>query len=240
MSFFTFGKLGRALLLSGVVAVSAVCWAGCGGDDGGNNNPANNNGNNNNDNGNNNNGVGGTSSMLTDSRDGQTYKTVKIGTQTWMAENLNYQMASVSWCYGDSAGNCAKYGRLYVWYAAMTACPSGWHLPTRDEWGALAIAARGTGDYGTGGTAGKALKSKSGWNRNGNGTDSFGFSALPSGYRNFDGSFYSVGDIGMWWTATEDGVSGNVYYRGIATSDHVLEAYLDKGRGLSLRCVKND
>ena len=80
--------------------------------------------------------------LLTDSRDGQAYMTMKIGNQVWMAENLNYEMAD-SYCYDDRTSNCSKYGRLYTWDAAMKACPLGWHLPTQNEWKTLFAMAGG-------------------------------------------------------------------------------------------------
>jgi len=235
----------RTLLFAAVLAVGTVCWLGCV-DDGGNDNPANNNGNNsgNSNTGGNNTVVNGT---FIDSRDSTKYKTVKIGSQTWMAENLNYDTAdgTLSWCYENSVDSCDKYGRLYNWYAASTVCPSGWHLPTRGEWGSLAKAAGGTGDYGQSGPAGTNLKSKSGWNDyygiSGNGTDSLGFSALPGGRRNqnfvdFDGA----GNISYWWTATKD----NMYFaynRGIDYIYNFVYANLSLDEnGHSVRCVEDD
>ena len=135
---------------------------------------------------------------LTDTRDNKTYKTVKIGEQVWMAENLNYEAKEGSMCYDNKPANCQKYGRFYEWYYTATeACPSGWHLPNKDEWQTLVDLAGGKE------IAGKKLKAKSGWNKNGNGTDDFGFAALPGGGGNFEGSFYDIGFIGEWWTATE-------------------------------------
>ena len=155
---------------------------------------------------------------------GQTYKTVVIGTQTWMAENLNYADSAAmpnlkgnSWCYNNSADSCAKYGRLYTWTAAMDiassylsasaaavisapqqgVCPTGWHIPTDAEWTTLETAVGGED------TAGTKLKSTSGWSSSGNGRDAYGFSALPAGYRSYDGSFFSVGDDASFWSATE-------------------------------------
>jgi len=134
------------------------------------------------------------SGTFTDSRNGQTYRTVKIGNRTWMAENLNFQTEN-SWCYDNNSANCSKYGRLYTWDAAMKACPSGWRLPSDNDWTALTNA--------VGSNAGTKLKSQTGWNDNGNGTDDFGFSALPGGSRSTDGSFDGVGSYGHWWSATE-------------------------------------
>ena len=117
---------------------------------------------------------------FTDSRDNRTYKTVTIGTQTWMAQNLNYEMDG-SFCYDDLESNCTQYGRLYTWSDAIDACPTGWHLPSYKEWNTLIEAVGGSR------SAGKILKSVDGWkdlkgNDFGNGTDDIGFTALPAGY----------------------------------------------------------
>jgi uncharacterized protein (TIGR02145 family) len=181
---------------------------------------------------------------FTDTRDGQKYKTVKIGKQTWMAQNINYQTKGGSWCYEDSASYCKQYGRLYDWKTAKTVCPKGWKLPSREDWDSLGQAVRGkkelgdrSGIYWYG--AGKKLKSKSGWIKNGNGTDDYGFSALPGGNRGSDGGFGNAGNGGGWWTATEDS-DGNAYGRGMGyDNDDVHESNLYKSLAFSARCVQD-
>jgi uncharacterized protein (TIGR02145 family)/uncharacterized repeat protein (TIGR02543 family) len=176
---------------------------------------------------------------FTDSRNNKTYKTVTIGGMRWMAENLNYQTPDSSWCYENADSNCVKYGRLYAWNAAMAACPSGWHLPIRKEWGDLAVAVGGIGTNGTGGVAGRILKSTDGWNGNANGTNEFEFSALPGGYRDSSGTFGNAGSNGGWWTATEYG-SSNAYNRYVYYGyGNVNEYYYDKGYGYSVRCLQD-
>jgi len=185
-------------------------------------------------------------SYFTDSRDGknQTYLTVKIGNKTWMAENLNYA-TDQSACYDFDASYCSKYGRLYNWYQAMEMCPDGWRLPTEAEYVDLAAAA-GNWDK---------LKSKTGWphdeETNWNGTDDYGFSALPGGMglwvwedrgygQQLYVDFFEGDSWGYWWNATE------------TDADHARQHSIRIGQGylpgnapkkdalLSVRCLKDD
>ena len=199
-----------------------------------------------------------TKGSITDTRDGQTYKTVTIGTQTWLAENLNYKTDN-SYCYDDKASNCSKYGRLYTWAAAMDSvgswsangkgcgygktcsptypvrgvCPEGWHLPTQTEWNTLFTAVGGQS------TAGKMLKSTSGWNSSGNGTDAYSFSALPAGGRGGNGHFNYEGNNAYFWSSTDDNsyyaYSMILYYNG----DYAGLDDGNEGYGFSVRCVKD-
>ncbi len=192
--------------------------------------------------------------ILIDHRNEQSYKTVAIGTQIWMAENLNYETAN-SYCYDDDANNCVKYGRLYTWAAAVGksenecgfgytcslplgnvqgACPSGWHLPSKDEWNVLfAVVGDST-------VAGRILKSVSEWPEGGNGTDIFKFSALPVGFRHENGPYSSEGDGTLFWSSTEN-LSSYAYILGLIYSiDYVvLDEYTNKGRAGSIRCLKD-
>ena len=184
---------------------------------------------------------------------------MKIGEQTWMAENLNFEMAD-SYCYKDSACYCNKYGRLYTWAAANSACPEGWHLPSETEWNALFRVVEKRTSIGT------SLKSASGWNGD-EGLDSFGFCALPAGERYInhielrerDGrrfiddrpEYRAEGGGAYFWGSTEkrDSKDDQWYsvrldeYKVFATSDS--DRYLDcrphcyRNYAYSIRCLKD-
>ena len=206
---------------------------------------------------------------MTDERDGKVYKTVKIGDQTWMAENVNFDPGQGgsgegkydwSWCYNNKPKNCEVAGRLYTWAAAMDSvgmwstngkgcgswsetcssaypvrgiCPEDWHLPTQAEWNALFTAVGGRL------TAGEFLKSQSGWGRI-NGSDAFGFSALPAGVRYYDGVFDYASYYAFFWSATEsnsnDAYHIQLYYDNFGAY-HLNGA--SKSIGHSVRCVKD-
>jgi len=167
-----------------------------------------------------------------DPRDKKTYKTIKIGTQTWMAENLNYN-AKGSKCYDNKPANCDKYGRLYDWNTAKTACPAGWHLPSFEEWQKLVDLA-GSDDV-----AGKKLKAAGGWNNNGNGTDDYGFAALPGGSSYSGSNFNHLGNNGYWWSAMEND-TGGAYYRFMLNESEVTGLNSNsKTLSLSIRCLMN-
>ena len=188
-------------------------------------------------------GCGGKPSdtTFTDSRDGKVYRIVKIGRQTWFAENLNYLVIGVgSSCYGDDADSCAKYGRLYDWETAKQICPVGWRLPSDDDWAALMAFVGGDS------TAGERLKSTSGWDYAGwnrpwySGTDDFGFSALPGGYGYSNGSFFYASSYGFWWSATDSVASFALYRNMNYDSKYVSRHYFSKALLLSVRCVLDD
>ena len=178
---------------------------------------------------------------LTDERDNRTYRTVVIGSQTWMAENLNYAYPkesaaatdSLSFCYNNDPANCTTYGRLYTWAAAMDACPDGWYLPSNDEWDALEtyVSANSSGGVGY------ALKATSGWEDDGNGTDAFGFGALPAGYSYISGTFTLMLGYTAFWSSTEyDGEAYCRYVESQTTSLGTRTSYKDGAR--SVRCLK--
>ena len=174
----------------------------------------------------------------------KTYKTAKIGTQTWLAENLNYE-AEGSVCYENNPANCAKYGRLYNWETAMKVCPKGWHLPSSDEWDILlryVKSSSGTSSYDSlifhkpANEGGQYLKAKSGWSK-GNGEDQHGFSALPGGYGSSDGNFYGVGNYSHWWNTTikDSTFHPDIFYNDVGMIFH----YFDKSWLLSVRCLQD-
>jgi len=218
------------------------------------------------------NGMGGTfydkattfkyAGYFTDERDGQRYRMVTIGAQTWMAENLNYLTESGSVCYENNLENCAKYGRLYDWSAVKEACPVGWHLPRIAEWDAMFryVDSKSGGNgketefgditYYQSNTAGRYLKATNGWNDynsvSGNGTDAFDFAALPGGYGYLnDETFYEAGNYGYWWSTYENYITESAYYRLLdrradyESIGHIISSGYVTNNMYSVRCVRN-
>ena len=203
---------------------------------------------------------------LVDERDGQIYKTVRIGNQIWMAENLNYaylqpiaELDSSSWCYDNDPENCKKFGRLYLWMAAVDsaamfsfdysvnckmlewsvqcspdtriqgACPSGWHLPLESEWFEL---------YGNTGDSSLNLKSNVLWKEGEEGLDRYGFNALPSGYIQVDRKtlyFHQMGVITDFWTTSTDELPASPAYFYL-DHDFAIAGY---NYALPVRCLKD-
>jgi uncharacterized protein (TIGR02145 family) len=200
---------------------------------------------------------------------GKIYSTVEIGGQCWMAENLNIgnQIAGdhkqtnndtiEKYCYDNDSENCATYGGLYQWdelmkystsHEGQSICPDGWHVPTDDEWKTL----EGTVDsqYGLGdeiwnenefrgNDCGRKLKSTTGWISNGSGTNLYGFTAIPGGYRSFSGLFDNKALYARFWTSTEYS-PGYSYYRYLYDANPgVFRNYFGNSNAFSVRCIKN-
>jgi len=176
---------------------------------------------------------------FTDARDGQAYQWVRLkDDKKWMAQNLNYKMEE-TWCFGNEEDNCNKYGRLYTWNAANTACPNGWRLPTDEEWWSMA-------SY-----YGKAYNSYSGQEKMEGKDDGevaykvlieggeTGFAALLGGSHSSDEGFDYLGDLGSYWSSSESS-STNVwgYYFYIHTKGLARDNYY-KTLGFSCRCLQD-
>jgi uncharacterized protein (TIGR02145 family) len=183
---------------------------------------------------------------------------IKIGEQEWMTKNLDLdkfrngdpipeaktvdewlqasELKQPAWCfYNNYPSNGAEHGRLYNWYALTDErglAPEGWHIPEDEEWTQL------TDFLGGESAAGNKLKSKSGWKNNDN-TNESGFTALPSGLRQRDGSFGYFGQDGSYWSATET-FSQYAWNRYLRSEDKVASrVYSYKEVGLSVRCIKD-
>jgi len=194
--------------------------------------------------------------------EGETYKTVVIGTQTWFQRNLNYAVEG-SKCYNNDKSYCDTYGRLYDWAAAMDlpencnyylsctsqvsekhkgVCPNGWHIPSNADWNTLMkFVNPSCSDNSTCDNAGTKLKARSGWiDYDGKpGNDTYGFSALPGGYGYSAGSFFSsVGYSGYWWSASE--YNSYAYLR-IMDYNYEGVNYLSSGKYYlqSVRCLQD-
>lgn len=177
---------------------------------------------------------------LIDKRDGQVYKTVVIGEQTWMAENLNYaylqpdsleQFDSASACYNDSLEYCDKYGRLYSFDVIEKVCPDGWHLPSMDEWEVLFDAVGGIN------VASEKLISSYGWKNQSDVDDGYCFSVLPGGYRPSVFDDLGVGE-GLWTSTWYDSDAiKNVYFYN--NYSYAYEGYTPFEKMLYIRCVED-
>ncbi len=185
----------------------------------------------------------GTTGSFIDTRDGRIYLTVVIGGQVWMAQNLNYPSVNSSY-YDNDIANGDIYGRLYTFEDANLVCPDSWHLPTDDEWKTLEIAlgmSPGSADglEWRGIDEGEKMKTTYGWNDNGNGTNSSGFSALPGGVDMRNGYFSGIRGNGFWWTATSYN-PGYKFIRKLDVTKRVWRDYVQPTSAYSVRCVKDN
>ena len=181
------------------------------------------------------------------------YSAVTIGTQIWMSENLRTtkyndgtpipnvavdstwkELKTDAYCwFSNDTTFKSSHGALYNWYTVNTKklCPTGWHVPSDKEWRTL------TSFLGDENVAGSQMKSSSGW-KNGNGTNTSGFSGLPYGFRSAKGAFSSHGLAGYFWSSTES--DPNSWYCVLFSKDGTAYKYPGgKQSGFSVRCLKN-
>jgi len=157
-----------------------------------------------------------------DLRDGQVYRTIKIGSKTWMAENLNYNIPN-SWCYDNISDYCKLYGRLYTWKAACDACPQAWHLPTDREWEILIRI--------YGGTENAGAQLKEGCNG--------GFNASRGGSSYNNGVFNFMGMLGYYWSSSPSDDEHAWKRKFYSKYDNVTRHEDNIEFAMSVRCVQN-
>ncbi len=167
--------------------------------------------------------------IFVDSRDAEVYKTVKIGTQVWLAENFRYKCED-SFVYDGIPAYAEKYGRLYTWNSAMKCAPEGWHLPTREEWSKLKTYV----DDCCNSDVSTSLKSKR-WD---DGTDEFGFGALPAGSRCSFDCFSDFSRRAFYWAATEYSEE-HAYFRTLCSDEFFNEGWFSKKYACSVRLIKD-
>jgi uncharacterized protein (TIGR02145 family) len=196
-----------------------------------------------------------TNDEFTDARDGRKYKTLIIGVQTWMAENLAYlpavsgpgqgsEIVSHYYVYDCDSGitvnaardsaNYKTYGVLYNWPAAMKSCPAGWHLPSDTEWDLLmkTIGAPVGGKM--------KLKGLEYWKTPNTGaTNSSGFTALPAGQRYSLGEYRFLGEVSVFWSSTFRNDATAWSWHLFHNKDNLSHDYFSKSNGFSVRCIRN-
>ncbi len=191
-------------------------------------------------------------------QNGSEFKTVEIGPQVWMAENLNVthfsngdpipevtsavdwvkagESGQPAWChYENNPSNGSQYGKLYNWYAATDSrglAPNGWEVPTDDHWTLLAENSGGSSQAGT------SMKSTESWSGNGNGTNQTGFNVLPAGGRGGQSGFTGQGSVAVFWSATSKSRSFAWYRVFHAQRTAIFQEEDDKMSGFSIRCVR--
>ena len=176
--------------------------------------------------------------------DGNTYRTIQIGTQTWMAENLKVTKDKngnpvISYCYSERDDRCEEFGRLYPWEEAKKSCPEGWRLPTTEDWQILEIEIgmdmEDAEAFGWRGTD-QGIQLKEG--------GSSGFNALLAGYKDgivlWDGRYFDIGYFGSFWSSSEYDSINAIAYWVYVTSDKIYKKEYDKTSALSVRCVKEN
>ena len=174
-------------------------------------------------------------SFIIDSRDGQVYNIVEIGNQFWLERNMNYPVEN-SWCYDDDTENCNVYGRLYDWESANLACPTGWKLPSSEEWLELVNFLGGFD------AAGGPLKSTSDlWvEPNSGANNGSGFTAFPGGAKvGVTGVYLEIGEFTGFWSSTWDMINNGAFAFGLySLNDNAVEGFdQPNSTGYSCRCI---